>query len=241
MTSLVRRIARKLKRLLRPPGTFVKAGYVREDLAKAEAAGVPLYELLERDVPQALKDFRENAARAIATGLPPKGCVVEIGTGAGFIAARTLKLRPDAEYLSFEPEEPLARHLERWLARGGVKFRSLKSSGIDLTGVASGTADAVVVYGVFTVIDTAAIFKYLDEAARVLKPGGVLMFDVFDTDQLDADLVDLIRKQTGRLQSRPYLSGRFLAGYLRELGFSPSEPVESGHRRYALMHRFRKN
>jgi ubiquinone/menaquinone biosynthesis C-methylase UbiE len=240
LASLPARIIGKLKRILRPPNSFVKAGYVRAETAKADAAGVPLYEYLEREAPQALRDFRDNSAEALLRSIPPEGRIVEIGTGAGFIAARILKARPGMEYLSFEPEQHLARHLDKWLSRGGGRFRSMKSTGFDLSGVEAGSADAVVVYGVFTVLDMAAIFKYLDEARRVLKPGGILMFDIFDTDQLDGDLLDLIRSQVGRMQSRPYLSGRFLAGYLERLGFAPGEAVPSGHRRYALMHVFRK-
>jgi hypothetical protein len=239
VTSLPSRIFGKLKRILRPPNNYVKAGYVRAETRKADAAGVPLYEYLEREAPPALRDFRDASATALLRSVPPEGRIVEIGTGAGFIAARILAARPGMEYLSFEPEQHLARHLDTWLGRGG-KFRSMKATGFDLSGVESGSADAVVVYGVFTVLDMAAIFTYLDEARRVLKPGGILMFDIFDTDQLDGHLVELIRSQVGRMQSRPYLSGRFLAGYLERLGFAAAEPVPSRHRAYALMHVFRK-
>jgi SAM-dependent methyltransferase len=242
LTSLPIRALRKLKRLFAAaPVGYVKSGYVRDDVAKADAAGVPLYELLERDVPANLINFRDDAVRALLPYLPERACVVEIGTGAGFFAARLLKARPGLDYLSFEPEKGLARHLDKWLSRGGENFRSLPSSGIDLKGVEPGTADAVIAYGVFTVLDAAPIFKYLGEARRVLKPGGVLMFDIFDTDQVDRDLIALVDTQVGRLQSRPYLSSAFLTAYLREHGFSPRAPVPSAHRRYALMHLFQRD
>lgn len=161
---------------------------------------------------------------------------MEIGTGAGLIAARVLKARSDVEYLSFEPERYLQRHLEKYL--GTDRFKSMQSSGVDLRGVGSGSVDAVMIYGVFTVVETVAIFKYLQEASRVLKKGGVLMFDIFDTDRSDAPLFALIQKQVVRMQSRPFLSGVFMAGYLRELGFVKREPVPNDHTPYGLMHVF---
>jgi len=217
--------------------TPVKGGYYRDKWLVAERAGVPLYTYAEQPG-SAIAMFRDAVASAIATHLPREPQVVEIGTGAGFIAARLLAVRSAAEYLSFEPERYLSRHLDKWL--GACGLRTMPCRGADLEGVSNASCDAVISYGVFTVIDVAPMFRYLDEAARVLKPGGVLAFDVFDTDAYGQDMADMIALQTGRGQSRPYLSVSFLEKHLASLGFEGCGSVPNPSQPFAAMHLFRR-
>ena len=72
----------------------------------------------------------------------------------------------------------------------------------------------MIAYGVFVVLDTAVTFGYLREAVRVLKPGGILAFDLFDTDDDDDRLLRLAEYKSSVGDSRPYLSGRFLGRVL---------------------------
>jgi SAM-dependent methyltransferase len=102
--------------------------------------------------------------------IPSDGAVVEIGPGGGrwseVLAARSSRL-----ILVDVSERPLELCRERFSDASNVEY--VLSSGSDLPGVVSGSVDAVWSFEVFVHVAPSDQAAYLDEIARVLRPGGV--------------------------------------------------------------------
>src|SRR5215210_1130007 len=98
------------------------------------------------------------------------GRVVEIGAGTG---ANVDAYGPGVDELVLcEPEEPMARRLERRLAASGRAGRVVRA-GADALPLGDGEADAVVSTLVLCTVPDPA--RALGEARRVLAPGGALV------------------------------------------------------------------
>jgi len=69
---LVPRAIAKLKRVIGAQ-TFIKGGYVRQECAEAERSGVPLYDYLERGIPEDLRRFRDDVVRQLLEYVPRGG------------------------------------------------------------------------------------------------------------------------------------------------------------------------
>lgn len=100
-----------------------------------------------------------------------RGRVLEIGAGTGL----NLSHYGDAvtELVLTEPEEPMARRLERHLAESGRSARVMRAPAETLPFDDAAFDTVVSTLVLCTVADTRAA---LDEAARVLAPGGRLLF-----------------------------------------------------------------
>lgn len=138
--------------------------------------------------------------------------VVEIGTGAGLLAARIINRFPKITYYSLEPNKDLNKYLKKHLPNN---LREVTCSGFDLKGIDTSSIDFVIAYGVFTYLDTAAIVRYCKEAVRTLREGGYLLFDIFDTDRISPSLINIIETYSERFDSRPYMSGDFFSSWLK--------------------------
>jgi SAM-dependent methyltransferase len=102
--------------------------------------------------------------------IPSDRVVVEIGPGGGrwseVLAARSSRL-----ILVDVSERPLKICRERFSGASNVEY--VLSSGSDLPGVPSRSVDAVWSFDVFVHVAPSDQAAYLDEIARVLRPGGV--------------------------------------------------------------------
>jgi SAM-dependent methyltransferase len=102
--------------------------------------------------------------------IPPGGAVLEIGPGGG---RWSVVLAPRAERLVLVDVTPRVLELcrERLGDLEGVRY--VLSSGSDLPGVEDESVDAVWSFDVFVHVAPLDQARYLDEIARVLRPGGV--------------------------------------------------------------------
>lgn len=118
-------------------------------------------------------------ARQVASALDfaPTDRVLELGCGVGRIG---LQLAP--KVARWDGADISANMLEvartRLAAQNNVGFTELKRSRLD--GVADASFDKAYSVAVFIHMDKEDFFLYLEELARVLKPGGLLYFDTWN-------------------------------------------------------------
>ena len=118
-------------------------------------------------------------ARQVASALDfqPTDRVFELGCGVGRIG---LQIAPKVAY--WEGADISANMLDvaraRLAAQKNVGFTELKRSRLD--GIPDASFDKAYCVAVFIHMDKEDFFLYLEELARVLKPGGVLYFDTWN-------------------------------------------------------------
>lgn len=105
--------------------------------------------------------------------LPGRTLAVEIGSGLGRVCLAL------AEHFDRVVGVDISREMTTRAAelvdRPGVEFR--QGNGIDLSGIEDGAADLVLSFTVFQHIPTQAVIeRYIEDAGRVLRPGGLFVF-----------------------------------------------------------------
>lgn len=114
------------------------------------------------------------SAHTVANRLPlrPDAQVLEVGPGSGYYSVEVARRIPDGRLtlLDIQPEM-LEKSAERLRSAGIRNFSTQQADGKTLP-FASGSFDALFMVTVFGEIEERDAF--LDEAARVLKPNGVL-------------------------------------------------------------------
>jgi SAM-dependent methyltransferase len=111
---------------------------------------------------------------------PGTGLAVEIGSGLGRIC-RALSRRGFREVVGVDISPTMVRRAGELVAEPGVRF--LLGDGRGLGQVESSTADLVLSFTVFQHMpDERLVAGYLREAARVLRPGGLLVAQWNGTD-----------------------------------------------------------
>ncbi|MFF1697919.1 methyltransferase domain-containing protein [Streptomyces sp. NPDC058257] len=182
-----------VNRALRPFGVQMVRGHsddpaiqpflsARRTLAAARRAGVSVEDHIDRysaaagataetvDALLRLADLGEHVER-----------VCEIGPGSGRYAARvTAATHPDA----YEIYETAGDWLPRLRSLPNVVVRP--ADGHTLSATATGSVDLAHAHKVFVYIPLVVTVGYLDEMARVVRPGGIVAFDVVNENCLDA-------------------------------------------------------
>ncbi|WP_460833563.1 O-methyltransferase [Nocardioides hungaricus] len=137
------------------------------------------------------------ALRFLAAVLDARA-VVEIGTGTGVSGLWLLRgMRPDGVLTTVDVEAEHQRLARETFTEGGVasqRVRTISGAALDvLPRLTDGHYDLVFCDG-----DKAEYAAYLDEALRLLRPGGVVAFDnalwhdrVADPSQRDEDTVSI--------------------------------------------------
>lgn len=113
--------------------------------------------------------WRPALTTQILAGLDPAGVVIDVGAGTGSQAAALSRAAPDASIVAVDGDEQMLR-----LGRGKAKaanVRFVHGFAGELP-LADGSADRVVLSLVLHHLDPQPTRDALDEAVRVLKPGG---------------------------------------------------------------------
>ncbi len=196
-------------------------------IAAARRSGLSVGEYVDRT-------FAEPGATAatidaiidIAGLTPPVERVCEIGPGtARYLEATVERLSPQ-EYEIYETAQdwlPYLRTLPRVVVR--------PCDGSSLAGTATGSVDLVHAHKVFVYLEFWTVAAYLEEMARVVRPGGVVAFDVITEECLREDVVARWREERSLFRPLPrqwvidYLDRRgvkFLGGRPVPLPFGDS-------------------
>lgn len=109
----------------------------------------------------------------------PQGQVLEIGSGAGAMAAQLLKAYPDIALTALDPDPKMVKASRRRLTAYGDRACTVTGDATHLP-FAARTFDVVVSF--LMLHHVGAWESALAEAVRVLRPGGVLAgYDLLDT------------------------------------------------------------
>lgn len=181
-----------VNRALRPAGIQVIRGFssdpaiesfvpARRTLAAAQRAGLSLTDYIDQfsgkpgGTVAAVKEML-----ALADLSAPVGRVCEIGPGTGRYAEKVIaELHPEV-YEAYETARDWLRYL-----RKNPELTLHDADGRTLAQTASGSVDLVHSHKLFVYVPLVTSVGYWWEMARVVRPGGVVAFDIVTEDCLD--------------------------------------------------------
>lgn len=109
-------------------------------------------------------------------GLEDGQSLVDIGCGSGRLATQLVPMA-NLRYLGTDVVQPLLDLASRLCGRSDWRFERVDTTAIPQ---ADASAEMVCSFSVFTHLLHEETFKYLREAMRVLKPGGLLVFSFIE-------------------------------------------------------------
>lgn len=140
--------------------------------------------------------------------------VCEIGPGSGRYLGKTMALWPAAHYEIYETAGAWAE----WLVKTYDVIRR-PTDGATLAGTNSGSIDLVQAHKVFVATPFLVTCSYLREMARVVRPGGHVVFDVVTESCLDGPTLDQWLSGPMRQGAYPAMMPReFIIDLLGEAG-----------------------
>jgi ubiquinone/menaquinone biosynthesis C-methylase UbiE len=154
-------------------------------------------------------------------GLKEDSRVVDVGCGAGRLAAQ-LRRYPALRYIGLDVVPELLDYCRRKMARPDFRLELSQGNRIPL---ADGEADVVTFFSVFTHLLHEESYVYLQECARVLAPGGRVIFSFFEF-AVDSQWsvfegnVDWVRKRSYLGHINVFMHAEDLRLWARRLGFT---------------------
>ena len=176
--SIVRRV---MDRLAPPPAPTGSDPYdlkgVNVDLVRNLKAIMPHDQAMETAIGGGFEQFGKiQAATLRHYGLPQDGYLIDVGCGSGRLASPMSKWLK-GRYLGIDLVPDLVAHARKLADRPDWRFEVIEHIGIP---EADGVADMVCFFSVITHLLHEQSYIYLDEARRVLKPGGVIVFSFLE-------------------------------------------------------------
>jgi SAM-dependent methyltransferase len=117
-----------------------------------------------------------EACLVLQCGLPEQGYLIDVGCGSGRLSSQ-LAPRWNGRYLGIDIVDDLIAHARAITPRADWQF--VRGDGLSIP-AADGCADMVCFFSVFTHLPHVETFIYLREAARVLRPGGRIVFSFLE-------------------------------------------------------------
>jgi SAM-dependent methyltransferase len=114
--------------------------------------------------------------------------VLEIGPGTGMYLEKILEFYSPTTYEVYETSLEWVRYLNQ-VYSGRTVLKCHNADGSSLKGTPSESIDAVFCNSVFVYLPLITTFGYLEEMARVAKPGGWIIFDCFITHNFGVDII----------------------------------------------------
>ena len=178
----VGRVARALLRRARKLSGFAPhkldhAATYRGHVADLKSSGVPADRAMELAIGGEFESMGiMERELLVQQGLPKDGYLIDVGCGSGRLA-KPLAEYLEGDYLGIDVVPDLLAHARR--ITGRERWRFLLAPGLSIP-EASGRADMVCFFSVFTHLLHEESFTYLREARRVLKPGGKIVFSFLE-------------------------------------------------------------
>ena len=129
-----------------------------------------------------------HLVHAGALASPPEGSdavLCEIGPGSGLYIEKVLELVRPRRYEVYELARNRAEFLERTFP-----VVALPTDGESLAATPDGSVALVHAHGVFVSLKLMTSFRYFEEMARVVGPGGWAVFDITSEDCVDPETVE---------------------------------------------------
>ena len=234
--SVQQSVQEGVNRVLRPIGVQVVRGYstdpavtpmmpARRTRAQARKAGLSVGDYLEHGVDPGTTERTLDAMFRMGELRDPVDRSCEIGPGAGRYTIRVMEaLRPDA-YEVYETAPDWRRYLKE--LRPSLVVRP--TDGLTLRATGSSSVGLVHAHKLFGFVPFATSLCYLTEMARVVRPGGVVAFDIISEHCIDDDATQawLTRPREATILSvtpRSFVVG-LLTGHGLELSGSELVPL----------------
>lgn len=116
-------------------------------------------------------------ALLIHYGLTPMDYLIDVGCGSGRLAKPLSEYLTDGAYLGFDVVPDLVEHARASVPAKNFEFQV--STGYRIP-EKDGKVNWVVFFSVFTHLLHEHSYRYLEEAKRVLRPGGTILFSYLD-------------------------------------------------------------
>lgn len=157
----------------------------RKTLAAARRAGLSISDYVDQySAEPGTTDSTVAAMLRLAEMSGHVDRVCEIGPGTGRYAERVIAALEPSVYEVYETAADWLPHLRRLR---GVKI--LPADGRSLSGTAAGSIDLVHAQKVFVYLPLMTTVGYLEEMARVVRPGGVVAFDILTENCIDETVI----------------------------------------------------
>lgn len=181
MSTLMKAVRTALRRA-RQPRKF-SLGYISaaDTVAGAEREGLSLCDYVEKQwgsegcTAQIVAHMQSSGAFAFA-----KPHIVEIGAGTGRYLEKVLEKSKPAQYEIYETAEDWAE----WLS-SRYPIISHRADGRSLRATKTGSVDLLHAHGVFVYLPLLVSYGYWKEIWRVMRPHGLVVFDIFSEACLD--------------------------------------------------------
>jgi ubiquinone/menaquinone biosynthesis C-methylase UbiE len=117
-------------------------------------------------------------------GLQPSHTLVDFGCGTGRLAVHAIPALPEGHYIGIDVSQEMLKRLD---VRVGALRRhtcrvSLMHQPHDSFPIADRTVDMVCAFSVFTHMEHEDSFRYLQDARRIVRPGGRFVFSCLEMD-----------------------------------------------------------
>jgi len=184
----LRRFYHRLRGVARPPSAAQPAARpagpdpwdmkgVNVDFVRHLTSVMPHQQAMEAAIGGGFEKFGPiQAATLRHYGLPRDGYLIDVGCGSGRLAG-PMSQWLEGRYLGIDLVPDLVAHARKLADRPNFRFEIIDDIGIP---EADGLADMVCFFSVITHLLHEQSYLYLEEARRVLKPGGKIVFSFLE-------------------------------------------------------------
>jgi SAM-dependent methyltransferase len=200
--------------------------YLGRDVVMATSLGVDLRSYITNNHNWQGDNYLASVEEVVYPFIKKNSTILEIGSGLGLYTKHIIKKLQHGTLHLFEIEAYWRDYLKNYFSNIEENVIIHNANGKNFPEVNDASVDLVFAGGVFHILSTMILFNYLKEAARVLKKGGRLIFNFYDSDNTDFALNEIQNSLEANEFFPHYHSGKFIRSFLAsENIFSQS----SGH------------